>query len=172
MSSRSLRREFTLTSIRSQPWDKAKMYVPRMLPRPSLSTKSMPPRSAFKNRCFGARVLISDLKWSAVSVVMRPRQTRVGVPPSEAVCSIINLPRNERGILIFHVLLFSKITFKPLAVIGCKRFSAGGSLVNVARQQSYHALDHPRSLPPRSTLLGCTVPSWREHFNGWREEGE
>jgi len=49
MFSRSFTREFTLTSIRLQPWDEATMYVPRMLPRPSLSTKSMPPRSAFKN---------------------------------------------------------------------------------------------------------------------------
>jgi len=40
------------------------------------------------------------------------------------------------------VLLFSKTTFKPVAVIACKRFNAGGSLVNLARQPRHHALDH------------------------------
>jgi len=63
------------------------------------------------------------------------------------------------------VLLFSKIALKPVAAIGCKRFSAGGS---VARQQRHHALDHPTHClaSPAISALGCTVPSWREHFNG------
>jgi len=50
------------------------------------------------------------------------------------------------------VLSFSKIAFKPVAVIGCKRFSAGGSLVNAARQQRYHALDHPTHWVASSTI--------------------
>jgi hypothetical protein len=80
----------------------------------------------------------------------------------------------RKGILLFHGLLVSKIALKPVAAIGCKRFSAGDSFVNAARQQRYHALDHPTHwvASPAINALGCTVPSRREHFNGWREEGE
>jgi hypothetical protein len=66
-----------------------------MLPRPALSTKWTALRSARKSLCWDTRLWTSDLKWVAVSSVMRPRQTRVRVPSGETLCSIVNVKSGE-----------------------------------------------------------------------------
>jgi len=164
MFRRSLMRGCTLTNVSSQPRDLAEMYVAQMTPRPALSTEWTALRSASKSLCWDAKFLTSDLKWLAVSSVMRPRQTRVRVPPSETVCSIINLQCGEKTACFSMVspILLSKLPATTCrAPSNIKRTRAQKRIIGARRPVIHVTNNQVRYSDDRGTVanFGAVIPS-------------